>query len=237
MRPKGISNPQFAGLLSRYREIPERGFRGVWEKNSRRLKMKTWWGIAFGVLCGLFGAGILLLASRQPRGEPIQLRPPPTPPPVIVHVTGAVAQPGVYTLASESRVEDAVQAAGGVSPQADVQSLNLAAFIKDGERIWIPYQAQAEELPQSPGATPASVGEPGERLPVGSPTLLVDINRASQEELESLPGIGPVTAQKIIADREENGPFSKIEEIERVPGIGPAKFEKIKALITVGSGP
>ncbi|MEJ2348723.1 MAG: SLBB domain-containing protein [Anaerolineales bacterium] len=94
--------------------------------------MKTWWGIAFGVLCGLFGAGILLLASRQPRGEPIQLRPPPTPPPVIVHVTGAVAQPGVYTLASESRVEDAVQAAGGVSPQADVQSLNLAAF-------WKPY--------------------------------------------------------------------------------------------------
>jgi competence protein ComEA len=199
--------------------------------------MKTWWGIAFGVLCGLFGAGILILASRQPRGEPIQLRPPPTPPPLIVHVTGAVAQPGVYTLVSESRVEDAVQAAGGLLPQADAQSLNLAAFIDDGERIWIPYQTQAEELPQSSEPTYASPGDSGGRLPVESPTLLVDINRASQEVLESLPGIGPVTAQKIIADREENGPFSKIEDIERVPGIGPAKFEKIKALITTGFGP
>lgn len=199
--------------------------------------MKTWWGIAFGVLCGLLGAGILILAGRQPRGEPIQLLPPPTPPPVIVHVTGAVAQPGVYTLSGECRVQDALQAAGGLLPQADAQSLNLAAFIKDGERIWIPYQSQAEEPSQSPAGTYDSSKDSSGQLPVESPTMLIDINRASQEELESLPGIGPVTAQKIIADREENGPFSKIEDIERVSGIGPAKFGKIKEFITAGFGP
>lgn len=199
--------------------------------------MKTWWGIAFGVLCGLFGAGVLVLAARQPRGEPVQLHPPPTPPPVIVHVTGAVAQPGVYTLSHESRVQDAIQAAGGLLSGADAQSLNLAAFIEDGARIWIPYRPQAEGPAHSAGAVSDSTQDPGGPLPVETSALLVDINRASQAELESLPGIGPVTAQKIVADREENGPFSKIEDIERVSGIGPAKFEQIKPLITVGFGP
>jgi competence protein ComEA len=199
--------------------------------------MKTWWGITFGVLCGLFGAGVVILAARQPRGEPIQLHPLPTPPPLIVHVTGAVAQPGVYTLSNESRVQDAIQAAGGLLSQADTQSLNLAAFIKDGERIWIPYQPQVEGPAQSLGRIHETPENSGGQLPLETSALMVNINRASQAELESLPGIGPVTAQKIIADREENGLFSKIEDIERVSGIGPAKFEQIKALITVGFGP
>ena len=199
--------------------------------------MKTWWGIAFGVLCGLLGAGVLILAARQPRGKPAQLHPPPTPPPLIVHVTGAVAQPGVYTLSHESRVQDAVQAAGGLLSGADAQSLNLAAFMEDGERIWIPYHLQVGGPSQPPRAASDPAEDPGGPLPVETATLLVDINRASQVELESLPGIGPVTAQKIIADRQENGPFSNIEDIERVSGIGPAKFEQIKALITVGTGP
>lgn len=187
--------------------------------------MKDWWKIAFGVLCGLLGAGLILLVARQPRGESIRLLPPPTPAPLIVHVDGAVAQPGVYTLAVGSRVQDAIQAAGGLLPEANTASVNLAAILQDGSRVFVPTLQ-----PTSPPGAP--IVSPPARF---SPSLgnLININTATQAELESLPGIGPALAQRVIAYREANGPFQSIEDIMKVSGIGPKTFEKIKDLITV----
>jgi competence protein ComEA len=200
--------------------------------------MKGWKAIAFGVLCGLLGAGLLLLVSGSPKGEEITLLPPPTPKPLQIHVSGAVENPGVYALPLDSRVLDAVMAAGGFTSDADQQVLNLASILQDGERVWVPYQTQAggepvETLPSSRTA-PIALDDPTPSPPGDFP---VNINTASQAELEKLPGIGPVTAQKIIEYRQTNGPFPSIEEIQKVSGIGPAKYEEIKDKITVGSSP
>lgn len=195
--------------------------------------MKSWWKIPFGVVCGLLGAGIILLGTSQPRGEAIELLPPPTPPPVVVHVSGAVNQPGVFSLPTNSRVQDALNAAGDLAPEADVQSLNLAAFLVDGDLIWIP----SKSFDQTQGQTRANdqiskVPTPAQPT-VPTESKLININTASQSELESLPSIGPVTAQKIIAYREAHGPFKQIENIQQVNGIGPATFDDIKGLITI----
>jgi competence protein ComEA len=188
--------------------------------------MKDLWKAVFYVLCGLLGAAIILVASSPPRGGAITLLPPPTPEPIQVHVTGAVVQPGLYSLPAKSRVQDAILAAGGLLPAAYSQTINLAAFVEDGARVLVPYQ---------PTATPqAIVGRaPVTELLTPESSQLININTASQSELESLPQIGPVTAVKIIEYRETHGPFSTIDEIQNVSGIGPKTFEKIKDLITV----
>ncbi len=132
--------------------------------------MNKWATILFGLVCGLLAAGVILLVSMPPRGEPVRLQPPPTPGPLTVHVTGAVANPGVYTLPLEARVQDALDAAGGVTTGADTTSLNLAARLQDGERVYIPLTSQ--EQPSDTGG--ASAGGNGE---VGA--LLVDLNTAN----------------------------------------------------------
>lgn len=197
--------------------------------------MKTGWGIALGVLCGLLAAAILLVVSSGPRGEPIQLLPPPTLPPVVVHVTGAVVQTGVYPLPPNSRIENAIEAAGGPLPAADLDTLNLAAFLEDGERLWVPYRVHVTPSPQNNLQSPILPPEVGK----DSPELagLININTASAALLETLPGVGPVMAERILTYRRENGPFSRIEDIENVPGIGPVTFEKIKTLISVSPQP
>jgi len=104
--------------------------------------MKTWWGIALGILCGLLGAAVIQLASSQPRGSAVQLQPPPTPLPILVHVTGAVTQPGVYALPGNCRVRDAVEAAGGTVMGADTGVLNLAAFLQAATKTsWVSSSA------------------------------------------------------------------------------------------------
>ena len=193
--------------------------------------MRTLWALAFGVMFGLLAAGALLLTTRPPEGEAIRLLPPPTPSPLVVQVSGAVMHPGLYKLAQGSRVQDAIQAAGGLAEGADDQGLNLAALVKDGDRLRVPYK------PAEPaaGAGPPVRNGPLE-LPAGAAAPgLIDINTASLQELDSLPGIGPVTAQKIVDHRQVEGPFTSIEAIQDVSGIGPATFEKIKDLITVGN--
>ena len=191
--------------------------------------MKDWWKIAFAVACGLLAAGAITLASRPPRGEPITLLPPPTPAPLVVHVAGAVQNPDVYELPLGSRVGDAIDAAGGLLEGANPGGLNLAAFLEDGERLYVPQLPTP--LPEAP-ASNRSGALPTE-IPPPSTDQRININTASQAELETLPGIGPVTAEKIIAYRESNGYFKIIEEIMDVPGIGTKKFEDIKDLITV----
>ena len=188
--------------------------------------MKDIWKVAFGLVCGFLGAGLIILASSSPRGNAITLSPPPSPEPIQVFVTGAVVNPGLYKLAANSRVGDAIQAAGGFSTQAYSQTLNLAALMHDGERIFVPFQPT--EIPADDTSRSRSI-----EVQTIDPYQQININTANQSELELLPGIGPAIAQRIIEYRESNGPFSNIEDIEKVSGIGPAKFDAIKELITV----
>jgi len=198
------------------------------------VKRTVAWSAAYGVVCGLLGAGILFLVTRPPRGEAVALRPPPTPAPLVVYVTGAIVQPGLYQLQMGSRMADAVEAAGGFTVNANEQAVNLAAPLADGQRIQIPTllptPGQSNPLtPLTPQGNSQTRSTPLNPVPPG----LVNINTATLEELDTLPGIGPITAQKIIDYRESNGPFKKIEDIQNVRDIGPVTFEKIKDLITV----
>ncbi len=191
--------------------------------------MKPVMYVLIGVLIGLLLAGGIWVGSRQPQGEMVELRPAPTPEPLRVHVAGAVVRPGVYDLPDNGRVMDAVEAAGGFVAEADKNGLNLAARLEDGERLNIPYVAGF--VPEdSQGFVVVSEGTPS---PLAG-TDLVNINTASADELDKLPGIGQTTAQRIIAYRTDNGPFAAIEDIVNVAGIGTATYDEIKDLITVG---
>ncbi|WKZ48770.1 MAG: helix-hairpin-helix domain-containing protein [Anaerolineales bacterium] len=180
--------------------------------------------MASGTLFGLFVAALIWVVARNPSGEAVTLRPVPTDTPIVVHITGAVPRPGVYALPKGARVQDAISAAGGFLADADKTGINLAQLLEDGEQLDIPFGEGASLVIPTPEVENVDPGE----------TELININTASQFQLESLPGIGPTTAQKIIDYREENGPFSTIEEIMDVSGIGPGTFERIKDLITVG---
>lgn len=145
-------------------------------------------------------------------------------PTIAVHVSGAVAAPGVYELEEGARVADAVELAGGFLEGAAENALNLARVLNDGEQVVVPT---AEEHAAQQSAAEASGGAAG----VGGK---VNINTASVEQLDTLPGVGESTAQKIIADREANGPFSSPEDLKRVSGIGDKKYAELADLITVG---
>lgn len=179
--------------------------------------------LASGILFGLFVAALVWVVARNPSGDAVVLRPAPTEKPVIVYITGAVPRPGVYALPKDARIQDAISAAGGFLAEADKSQINLAALLEDGQKLDIPYIE---------GASPV-LGTPLPEVDT-STTELIDINTASLEELDTLPGIGPTTAQKIIDYREINGPFINAEDIINVPGIGPGTYERIKDLITVG---
>lgn len=174
--------------------------------------MKIFLYITYGVLIGLLVAGIVWLAASPPRGEAVTLLPTSTPGMLTVYVSGAVATPGVYTLPVGSRVDAAVQAAGGLLPQAELSNINLAMIVEDGQQIDIP------------GIVDTSHVNAGR----------VDINTATVDELDTLPGIGPTTAQSIVDYRLQNGPFQVIQDIQNVPGIGPATFAQIQDYINVG---
>lgn len=177
---------------------------------------------------------MLNLVSSQPRGEPVTLSPPPTPLPLVVHVSGAVAEPGVYTLPPGSRVKDAIESAGGASQDASIQGLNLAAPLQDGDLIWIPAIPKANPTSSETDKTPGK-----DQAPISTPASsgLININTATLEELDTLPGIGPVKAQSIIDHRNDHGPFKSIEAIQDVAGIGPATFDGLRDLITVQTFP
>ena len=189
--------------------------------------MKSILNVLIGVLAGMLLAGGITLVVRAPQGESVELRPAPTEEPLQVHVSGAVVRPGVYDLPVGARVLDAVEAAGGFVAEADKNAINLAARVEDAEKLDIPFVAGFEP-PEEQGFTVVSEGTPS------SVEDLVDINTASQAELEELPGIGPSLAGRIIEYRDENGPFARIEDIVNVSGIGSATYEDIKDLITVG---
>ena len=156
------------------------------------------------------------------RTEPVVVV-PSTDPVLLVHVAGAVVEPGVYQLVGGARVRDAIVAAGGPTVTADSNALNLAASISDGAKVYVP--TVGEELPPSLIASP---GDPSGSIPAGP----IDVNAATPDELQTLPGVGPATATAIVAERERNGPFLDVDDLGRVPGIGPAKIEALRGLVT-----
>jgi competence protein ComEA len=176
-----------------------------------------------GILIGLLSAGIFTLVSSKPRGHAVELHHPPTPGPIHVHVCGAVSQPGVYELPPGSIVQQAIQAAGGITADAVPSALNLAGFLEDGQQVFVPKQEDhTSSLPQSTVSNvPPHSGE------------LININTASASELDLLPGIGPALANQIIEHRQTYGPFTSIEDLINVSGIGPAKLADLRDLITV----
>jgi competence protein ComEA len=188
---------------------------------------KSIWLVLLGVVGGLVGAGVIFMVARPPSGEMIQLLPPPTTPPLVVHITGAVSAPGVYNLPPGSRMADAIQAAGGMTEQANPEALNLAQVLVDGLHVHVPVISEVDL--ESPVETSTR-----STLPL---TALININTADQAELESLPEIGPHLAGEIIAYRETNGPFKTVDELLNVSGVGPVILETIRDLITVGEGP
>lgn len=202
--------------------------------------MKNALTVLFGVMAGFALAGLLFFVARAPAGEAIVLQPAPTKSPIAVHVIGAVPRPGLYEFVEGARVQDAIDAAGGLLTSANTGAINLAALLEDGQQLNIPYNSGGEpaetfsnqsdedelELPND------NQEDSSEERDENTDVDLVNINTATLEELDSLPGIGPTIAQRIIDYRDENGPFNTIEDIMNVSGIGPATFEEIQNLIT-----
>jgi competence protein ComEA len=146
------------------------------------------------------------------------------PPLLVVHVVGAVRRPGLYRLQEGSRVADAIRKAGGARAVAVLALVNLAAPIADGQQIVVP---RADPSGDSAGAEPSALPEP--EAPVGP----VHLNSATLEQLDALPGVGPVTAERILAYRDEHGSFGSVDELDAVPGIGPARLEQLRELVVV----
>ena len=163
------------------------------------------------------------LAFKDPDGQPtrpavVAMRASPAPAKkLVVHVVGGVRRPGLYRLEDGSRVDDAIRMAGGPRPKAALELINLAAPVADGQQVIVPLKGKD-------GAVAAA------EVP-GAPPQPVHLNSATLEELDTLPGIGPVTAQKILDYRTEHGAFSSVDELDAVPGIGPARLAELKDLV------
>jgi len=142
----------------------------------------------------------------------------------VVHVAGAVQSPGVYRLSSGARVIDAVQAAGGVAVDSNSDAINLAAALTDGERVYVPRIGEVPPVVASGGT-----GSGGTATSSGP----VNLNSATADDLDTLPGVGPATAAAILAYRDQHGPFAAVDGLGEVRGIGPAKLDALRGLVTV----
>jgi competence protein ComEA len=172
-------------------------------------------------------AGKLLLRA----GTPTEARPLPSPATtaakaaptrnVVVDVVGAVRRPGLYRFAEGARVADAVARAGGATAKADLESVNLAAPMADGQQVAVPRKV--------PGA--AGVGVAAQPSAAATPTGPVSLSTATLEALDALPGVGPVTAQKILDFRSQHGAFRSVDELDAIPGIGPARLDQLRELV------
>jgi competence protein ComEA len=172
------------------------------------------------------GAGLWYVRSLPRPIETVELTrpvagPSPTPQMLFVHVAGWVHTPGVYELQTGARVIDAIDSAGGPREGADLNALNLAALVVDAQQVLVPRRAAT---PAGPGAQLTAPGGEGQK---------VNLNLATAEDLETLPGIGEVLAQRIIDHRESNGPFTSVDELLDVSGIGEARLEDIRDQVTV----
>lgn len=179
-------------------------------------------GLALGAVWWLSRQAPAPIESTLPMVEPASVTTTTAAPgPVVVHVAGAVLYPGVQRLPAGSRVIDAVDAAGGLRPDADAGRVNLAAELIDGTQVYVPAVGEA---------APAIAGAPGGADAGGG---VVDLNTADAALLETLPGVGPATAAAIIDHRERNGPFASVEGLLEVRGIGEAKLAQLRDLVRV----
>jgi competence protein ComEA len=153
-------------------------------------------------------------------------------PPAVVAVAGAVGAPGVYRLAAGARVADLLAVAGGPAAEADVDRLNLAAVLHDGDRVYVPRRGEADPPsvldPAGGGGGTDAAGSAGA---TSTRPLPIDVNRATVEQLDGLPGVGPSTAAAIVQYRTEHGPFRTVEDLGNVRGIGPAKLAQLRPLV------
>lgn len=166
--------------------------------------------VALAAVC----AAVLAMTARPAGTSPVPVvtaAAQPSAPGAVVHVAGAVHSPGLYTLAPGSRVADAIAAAGGATEEAQTSSVNLARVVVDGEQVRVPSAADLAEQSDGP----------------------VSLNSADAARLETLPGIGPVLAERIVADREAHGPFASVADIARVPGVGAAIVAGLDGQATV----
>jgi competence protein ComEA len=138
---------------------------------------------------------------------------------LVVHVAGAVLRPGLYRLPEGSRIDDAIAEAGGAKPKAALELVNLAAPVADGQQVVVPLRGSAAEVDVT--------AAPGMAVPAGK----VHLNSATLEQLDTLPGVGPVTAQQILDYRSANGAFRTVDELDAVPGIGPARLAQLRPLV------
>jgi len=194
-------------------------------------------GVCVGTMLGVSGMAL----RRQVQPASIQIIPPdptvtpaptPTPGPIQVYVNGAVAHPDIYELPPDSIVEAAIEVAGGFSEEANTAVINLAQPLADGVQVFVPFVEEDPILPHAGVNEPELVVESriGSGLDLGG---RININTADSALLDTLPGIGPSTAQKIIAYRDANGSFTSPEELMNVSGIGEAKYNQVKDAITV----
>jgi competence protein ComEA len=181
--------------------------------------------LGYGLILGLLAAAGILLAVGKPNSNPVMLLPTPVPTNLTIDIAGEVVKPGVYQLPPDSLVLDAIEAAGGLLVDADINTLNMAAELSDGQKIIVKTKGQEPVLPDGV-----------ERLVPIEVTGPININTATAEQLDTLPGIGPSKASDIITYRQKNGAFDRIEDIQNVSGIGPATFEAIRSLISVSGG-
>jgi len=180
-------------------------------------------GYIFITLLNFIALGVIVLLLRRPEPQPILIvtpvpSPTPTPAMLVVHVSGAVVKPGLVSVPEGSRIADALAKAGGAAADADVSRLNLAKRVNDGEQVYVPKIG--ESVSAAVGPNPAPSGK-------------ININTATVEELDTLPGIGPSIAQRIVEYRQANGPFKRIEDLTNVRGIGASLFDQIKDKLTV----
>ena len=177
------------------------------------------------LIAALFLAGRYLAGAGAAREAPSvqadegELRAEPSPR-LVVHVVGAVRRPGLYRLAGGARIADALRRAGGATRRADLSLVNLAAPVSDGTQVVVPRRAP----PVAPGST---AGGADAAAPAGP----IHLNTATVDQLDELPGVGPVTAQKIIDYREQHGAFSSVDDLDAIPGIGPARLEQLRDLV------
>lgn len=206
----------------------------AWERIKRACSFdrREWTAIAVLVFLLACGATLAYVRARPAVAEPLApvaaaaepsgdtvIAPPGT---IVIHVVGRVRKPGVYEFPDGARVNDAIAAAGGFATKADRSAINLARPLVDGEQIVVARR----------GARPASAGTSGGGGGGGSSGDKVNINTATSEQLQTLPGIGPALAQRILTYRDQHGSFRSITDLQKVSGIGPKKYEAIAPLVT-----
>ncbi len=188
--------------------------------------------LSIAVVVGLIIGGLITIIASPPRGNAIELEPVVTPGEIIIYITGAVNKPGVYELPVNSRVIDAISMADGLTTNANDSGVNLAERLGDGTKVYIPKIGENEISTDRSGIITINNACDPSAVEKSLQTPRININSATIDDLDTLPGIGPEKAKEVIAYRQQYGNFQNIEDILLVPGIGAKLFEDIEGLIT-----